>query len=177
MKEYYKTDVVFSGRPCINVHDDENVHLLDPHQETAQFARDHMIVWSPLYDTNQKHGGLVVYKDSHKHGYFDHFLNNPHIEKKSWTNDYTRVDPTITKRFKRLELEVKAGSAVFFLSSCIHGGYANKTKDHVRITVTERYNPLQKIPFLKDENAEKKMPYIDLDSGVSGSDYNKMDID
>ena len=167
VKEFYKTDVVFSGRPSIHVHDDENIHLLDPHQETAQYARDTMVFWSPLYDTNQKHGGLVVYEDSHKHGYFNHVLASPDPGKKLWTKDYTHIDPAIANKFKRLELEVKAGSAVFMLSSVVHCGYPNKTKGHVRITVTERYNPLQKIPFLKNENAPKKMPYM-------GLDYNKV---
>tara|TARA_B100000686_G_C16715609_1_gene931818 strand:- start:466 stop:1254 length:789 start_codon:yes stop_codon:yes gene_type:complete len=167
IKEFYNTDVVFSGRPCIHVHDDENIHLLDPHQETAQFARDTMVFWSPLYDTNQNNGGLVVYKDSHKHGYFKHILNNPHAGKKSWTKDYTHIDPAVADKFERLELEVKAGSAVFMQSSMVHCGYPNKTKGHVRITVTERYNPLQKIPFLRNADAPKKMPYM-------GLDYNKI---
>ena len=55
--------MLFSGRSAVHIHDDENMHLLDPHQETAQFARDTMVFWSPLYDTNQNNGGLVVYKD------------------------------------------------------------------------------------------------------------------
>ena len=66
-----------------------------------------------------------------------------------------------------MELNVKAGSAVFFLSSIIHGGYTNKKKGSVRITVTERYNPLKKIPFLHDENAPLRMPFM-------GFNYNKV---
>ena len=31
--------------------------------------------------------------------------------------------------------------------------------NRVRITITERYNPLQKIPFLKDEKAPLNIPY------------------
>ena len=46
-------------------------------------------------------------------------------------------------------------------------GYPNKTKGHVRITITERFNPLQKIPFLRNENAPLRMPY-------EGVDYNKI---
>ena len=53
------------------------------------------------------------------------------------------------------------------LSKVIHCGYPTTKKDTVRITVTERYNPLQKIPFLKDEKAPLKMPYINID-------YNKI---
>ena len=57
------------------------------------------------------------------------------------------------------ELEVKAGSAVFMINSMVHCGYPMTKKDRVRITITERYNPLQKIPFLKDEKAPLNIPY------------------
>ena len=52
------------------------------------------------------------------------------------------------------------------LSKVIHCGYPTKKKDTIRIVITERYNPLQKIPFLKDEHAPLKMLY-DID-------YNKI---
>ena len=41
-----------------------------------------------------------------------------------------------------------------------------KKKNHVRITITERFNPLQKIPYLKKEKAPLKIPYK--------ADYNKI---
>ena len=46
VKEFFNTDVVFSGRPAIHVHDDENNKILEPHQETAQIARDTLVFWS-----------------------------------------------------------------------------------------------------------------------------------
>ena len=73
----------------------------------------------------------------------------------------------ISSKFKRKELEVKAGSAVLMISSCLHCGYPNKTKESVRITICERFNPLQKIPYLKDPKATMKIPYM-------GVDYNKI---
>jgi len=167
IKKFYNTEVVFSGRPAIHVHDDMNDRLLDPHQETNQFARDTMGFWVPLYNTNKNNGGIVIYKNSHKHGYFKHTLGNSHAGKKSWTKNYTHISAKIAKKFERVELNVKAGSAVFFLSSLVHCGYPNKKRGSVRITVTERYNPLQKIPFLRDENAPLRMPFM-------GIDYNKV---
>ena len=68
---------------------------------------------------------------------------------------------------ERVELEVKAGSAVLMHSSTLHGGYPNKTKGSVRITVCERYCPLQKMPYLKNPKAPLKIPY-------TGVDYNKI---
>ena len=46
VKEFFNTDVVFSGRPAIHAHDDENDKLLEPHQERAQIARDNLVFWS-----------------------------------------------------------------------------------------------------------------------------------
>ena len=42
-----------------------------------------------------------------------------------------------------------------------------KKKGKVRIVITERYNPLKKIPFLKNENAPMNIPFV-------GVDYNKI---
>mgnify|MGYP000336056461 CR=1 FL=1 len=71
------------------------------------------------------------------------------------------------KKFEKIELEVKAGSAILMHSSVLHCGYPTKKRGSVRIIVTERYNPLQKIPFLKNENAPMKIPFV-------GVDYNKI---
>ena len=71
------------------------------------------------------------------------------------------------KNLKEIELEVKAGSAVLMHSSVLHCGYPNKKKGSVRITICERYNPLQKIPYLRNMNAPMKIPF-------TGVDYNKI---
>ena len=105
-------------------------------------------------------GGLAIYKNSHKHGFFDHSLEHPKLGKKSWTKNYTHIDPEIVKKFERIELEVEAGSAVLAINSLVHSGYQMKKKGHARITITERYNPLKKIPYLKDEKAPLKIPYV-----------------
>ena len=162
IQKYFNSSVIFSGRPAIHVHDDENLHLLDPHQETSQFARDTLVFWSPLYDTNQKTGGMVIYKNSHKYGYFRHSLEHPRLGSKSWTKQYTHVSPKIAKKFERKELNIKAGSAVFFLSSLIHSGYQTKKNNSVRITITERFNPLKRIPYLKNDKATMKIPFTGI---------------
>ena len=56
---------------------------------------------------------------------------------------------------------------MIFLSSLVHSGYNNKKKGSVRITITERFNPLKKIPFLKNRNATIKIPF-------QGINYNKI---
>jgi hypothetical protein len=159
IKEYFDTKVVFSGRAAIHAHDDENSHLLMPHQETNQYSVNNLVFWSPIDDTDHSTGGLTIFDKSHKEGYFEHKLFNQG-KGKTWTDKFTHIDSDITNRFKKINLEVKAGSAVIMSSALIHCGYNNSKKGHVRITLTDRFNPLQKIPFLRDENAEMKIPYM-----------------
>ena len=61
VKKFFNTNVVFSGRPAIHVHDIANDRILDAHQETNQFARDTLVLWIPLFDTNEKTGGIKIY--------------------------------------------------------------------------------------------------------------------
>ena len=162
VKKFCKTKVVYSGRPAIHVHDNANDRLLDAHQETNQFARDTIVLWIPIYDTNEKTGGLTVYEKSHNHGYFKHSLEHP-SGKKAWTNKYTHIDQKYLTKFRKKNLKVKSGNGIIFLSSLVHSGYENQDPKSVRITVTERFNPLSKLPYLRDEKAPLKMPYVGLD--------------
>lgn len=169
VKKFFNTNVVFSGRPAIHVHDVANDRILDAHQETNQFARDTIVLWIPLFDTNKKTGGLKIYEKSHCQGYFKHSLEHPELGKKAWTSKYTHIDKKYISKFKEKKLEVKAGTAIIFLSSLVHSGYENRDGKSVRITITERFNPLKKLPYLKDEKATLKMPYV-------GLDYNNLEI-
>ena len=144
IKEFFKTEVVFSARPCIHVHDDSNDYLLDPHQETNLFAKDGILLWSPIYNTNKDTGGLAIYKDSHKHGFFNHKLEHPTLGKKAWTKDFTHIDPEIVKKFKRIELEVEAGSAVLAINSLVHSGYQMKKKKVTRELQSQKDTILSK---------------------------------
>ena len=168
IKDFYKTDVLFSGRSAVHIHDDENMHLLDPHQETSQIAVNSILLWIPLYDTNKNTGGLTVYENSHKHGYFEHTLEHPRLGDKAWTKEYTHVSPEVANRFKKINLEINAGSAVLVQSAVIHCGYPNLTKDFARFVITERFNPLLKIPYLRKEDAPLKIPF-------TGVDYNAIE--
>ena len=166
VKKYFNTKVLFSGRPCIHVHDDENEFILQPHQETAQMSADSILFWAPLYDTNKEKGGLTVYKGSHKEGYFEHTLEHPTLEK-AWTDEYTHVDPSVAKRYEKVNLEIPAGSAILAQSAVLHCGYPTKKKGSVRIVLTERYNPLKRLPFLRNADSPREIPY-------TGIDYNKI---
>lgn len=170
VKKFFNTKVVFSGRPAIHVHDVVNDRILDAHQETNQFARDTLVLWIPLFDTNEKTGGIKIYEKSHLKGYLKHSLEHPTLGKKAWTSKYTHIQKKYLTKYKEKKLKVKAGNAIIFLSSLVHSGYENQDGKSVRITITERFNPLKKLPYLKDEKASLKMPYV-------GLDYNKLNIE
>lgn len=170
VKKFFNTKVVFSGRPAIHVHDVANDRILDAHQETNQFARDTLVLWIPLFDTNEKTGGIKIFEKSHLNGYLKHSLEHPTLGKKAWTSKYTHIPKKYLYQYKEKKLKVKAGNAIIFLSSLVHSGYENQDGKSVRITITERFNPLKKLPYLKDEKASLKMPYV-------GLDYNKLKID
>ena len=86
VRKYFKSKVVFSGRPSIHIHDSDGDRFLEPHQETNQFARDFLFIWAPIFDANANQGSIVVYDKSHKNGYYKHTPNNKlgssHVEKK-----------------------------------------------------------------------------------------------
>ena len=163
IKKFFKNNDLFTGRAAIHIHDDANQHLLDPHQETSQISVDNIVLWIPLFDTNKKLGGLSIYKDSHKHGYFEHTLEHPRLGAKSWTKKYTHVSSEISKKFQRVDLETNAGSAVLLHSALLHSSYPTKEKNFARFVITERFNPLIKVPFLRDENAPLRIPFTGVD--------------
>ena len=91
VKFFFDTSTLFSGRAAIHVHDNDNDKLLMPHQETNQFAKDCLLLWVPLWDTNKETGGITIFEKSHYRGYFDHQLEDP-SGKKQWTHKFTNID-------------------------------------------------------------------------------------
>ena len=166
VKEFFDTDVLYGTRPAIHIHDDENKRILYPHQETNQVSADLILLWLPLYNTNKKNGTLSIYKDSHIKRYVPHYLNRPDLEYEGSISslDYsTHVKKEISDMYERKELEIKAGTALLIDSALIHCGYPTHKKNSVRFIISERYCPLKKLPYLKSEDVEMKIPYENVD--------------
>ena len=157
VKKYFNTKVLFSTGPALHIHDASNDFLLAPHQETNLYSKDGIVMWCPLYDTDSSSGGLTIYENSHKYGFFPHRLGKK--SKKIWTKAYPIINNSILQKFKKKNLNVRAGSMVFMINKMIHSGYPMTSKKKVRFTISERLCPLQKIPYLKDEKANIKLPY------------------
>lgn len=165
VKKYFNSKVVYSGRPAIHVHDKTNDRNLLPHQETNQFAAYTLGLWIPIFDTNKKTGGLTVFEKSHLNGFFKHSLTPPSSfkTKKLWTKKFTNIDEKVYKKFKKRNLSIKKGNAVIFISSLIHSSFKNTDTKSVRIVITERFNPLKKLPYLQNVKAPIKIPYFGVD--------------
>ena len=165
-KGFFNTDVIFSSSPGILIFEDRRFFY--PHQETHQFSINFLNLWSPLYDAKGSQGGIAIYKDSHKHGYWKHNTNNK--------LNSTCVDPAIAKKFKRKILKVNAGSVLLMHSALIHESVAMKKKQFARFVLNDRLCPLKKLPYLTKENAPKRIPYPGHGEGGNSVDYNSMNI-
>ena len=83
-----------------------------------------------------------VYEKSHKKGYYKHTpynrLGSSHLEK------------SVYGKFNMKILKVKSGDAVLLHSAIVHGTWMTKKKGFVKYILCDRFNPLQKIPYLKN---------------------------
>ena len=48
-------------------------------------------------------------------------------------------------------------------SALIHGTLATKKKNIAKFVMVDRFNPLKKIPYLRDVNKPMKIPHFDVD--------------
>ena len=164
VKGFFNTNTVFSGRPALHIHDSENERALAPHQEIHLFSAEGLLLWAPLYDAKDNQGGLYIYKGSHKNGIYKHEQSNKQV-------DHQGVSSNVYKKFEKKRLEVSAGSALLIDCASIHESVKTEKQKFARFILSERYCPLQKIPYLRKENVPIKIPYPDGNTGVE-SDYN-----
>ena len=158
-----------SGTTLIEkIYDDENDRFLAPHQETNQFSRDFLFIWAPLYDAKGDQGGITIYENSHKHGYWQHHTNN--------NLGSTNVISEAASKFKKKKLEVDAGSALLIHSAMIHESVNTNKKGFARFIVIDRLCPLKQVPYLEKADVPKKIPYPGHGEGGDTVDYNSKDI-
>ena len=168
VRGYFNTEVIFSSNPGILIYDDGNQRVLAPHQETNQFAKDFLFIWAPLYDAIGDQGGITIYENSHKHGYWQHHTNN----KLGSTN----VISEAASKFKKKKLEVEAGSALLVHSAMIHESVNTKKKGFARFVIIDRLCPLKQLPYLERADVPKKIPYPGHGEGGHTVDYNTKNI-
>ena len=128
----------------------------------STFSKDFLFVWAPLYNAEDDQGGLLIYENSHKHGYWKHKVDNK--------IGSTNINQEKLKKFKKKILQVKAGSALLIHSAVVHGSVKTKRKRFARFVMTDRFCPLIKLPYLKNEKAPLLIPY--MFEGEDIVDYN-----
>lgn len=109
--------------------------------------------WIALSDTDPENGGLVVVPGSHKDGLYETHKNVNAEEHDSWEIDYLMRDRDGKEWVEHMysfeidsldmdrldKLTVPKGDGVIFDSLTIHGSYANRTTDRVRIAFATHY--------------------------------------
>ena len=170
VKGFFNVEVVFSGNPGVFIRDDENDRCLDPHQETNQLSRDTLIIWAPLYDAKGDQGGITIYKDSHKYGYYKHHKDNK--------LGSSCVNSESLKKFEKEKqvIEVEEGSAILFHSALIHGSAEIRKKNFAGFIINDRLCPLKRLPYLTREKSYRKIPYYGHGEGGDKVDYNTENI-
>ena len=68
-----------------------------------------------------------------------------------------------SNQFEKKIVEVEAGSALLIHSSLIHGSIKTKKKRFARFILCDRLCPLVKLPYLREEKAPIKIPYVGVD--------------
>ena len=109
---------------------------------------------------------MYIYKGSHKNGIYRHEQSNKQVE-------HQGVSPSVYNKFEKKRLEVAAGTALLIDCAAIHESVMTKKKRFARFIISERYCPLQKIPYLRKEKVPIKIPYPDGKTGVE-ADYNDL---
>ena len=60
------------------------------------FSRDGILLWIPLFDTNQDTGGLTIY-ENHLNGFLSMLYQTKNLKSKVWTKNFTHISDSIVK--------------------------------------------------------------------------------
>jgi ectoine hydroxylase-related dioxygenase (phytanoyl-CoA dioxygenase family) len=88
--------------------------------------------WIAVTDADEENGCLQVIPGSHRSELLSHCPTDPQSSIPDRFLDLERATP----------LPMRAGSAVFFERSLVHGSLDNRTNDRVRISMDLRYQPI-----------------------------------
>ena len=144
MSQYFHTGYLMSY-PQIRIDDSSNDRLLPFHQELyGQISKDCLTAWCPLENVNIQNGAIQFIPGTHlseiEHQFYPE-INNYHGISKNYHIDTENIHYA----------EIKAGDALIFHPLLVHGSTPNKTSK-VRYTLVSRFNPIDKIPYLENEN-------------------------
>jgi hypothetical protein len=150
---------IFSGpllvdHPQIRVDDNSNDRLLPFHQEgVGQISSKCITVWAPMMDLRPENGALRYIPKSHLQGYvkyrFYPELNNYHGIREEYI-DESKIKYACLKK----------GDVMIFDPCLFHGSTPNKTEE-TRWTFVTRFNSVEGVDYLNDENAPMRIEQIE----------------
>lgn len=142
---YKKPDSRFAGQ-SFNPHQD-NSYARNPN---GNFFTTHIF----LDDSDRKNGTIYVYDKSHKDGLFNFntikSLDNP-------KNPGNKINvKNLEKKFKKIDIDAKAGDLLIMHGHLVHGSYPNLSKKKSRMTYTLCAIPKNE-RFIKGYNAQREI--------------------
>ncbi len=160
-KNLLKSNTVFVDNPQVRIDHPKEKLNLPQHQELNQMSKDVITFWIPLVNINKKNGGLYFRPKTHKLGHVKYngsdmsAMAGGKKRFKEVENLFKRKD---LKKYKSIAPKLKAGDAVIFHTFVFHGTSPNMSKD-LRWIYISRYNSIKNNPYLKDHNANLRIPY------------------
>ena len=95
------------------------------------------------------------------------------VKEKSYMQDISNDENKFTtEELIQKVLQVKAGSALLIHSAVVHGSVKTKKQRFARFVMTDRFCPLIKLPYLRNEKAPLLIPY--MFEGEDIVDYNSI---
>ena len=107
-----------------------------------------------LKSQNPANGSLYLYPTSHTKGVFP-CEERESFREKVGTNPGNTVLSHIVDNYKKLDIVMECGDAVFIHGDCIHGSYANTSKTYARPMLQFGYITKGE-PFLSGKNAQRQ---------------------
>ena len=134
-------DIYFIDGIQLRIDTPENDRCLPFHQERGQISTNEITGWLPLIDITENTGGVQIIENTHNLGDLPiiQYENGTGVEQKYITNSKKII--------------IKKGDLLLFHSNLIHSSFLNIT-DKIRWVSVARFNPLNKIPYLLDENTD-----------------------
>ncbi len=127
----------------LRIDDKENDRILPMHQERGQISKKEITIWCPLINITENSGGVCIIPESHKYG---------DLGIEIYDKDYTGVPRKYIKNKNIQKIFMNKGDILIFHWDLIHGSFPNISND-IRYTCVARFNSIDKVPYINDENA------------------------
>jgi ectoine hydroxylase-related dioxygenase (phytanoyl-CoA dioxygenase family) len=153
--------VLYSGSQVRMDHPNDPYYL-PQHQELGQMSNRLVLFYVPLVNLDKKIGGINLRPKTHKLGFVRYKGHD--IEGRMAGNKRSKIikelfEQAHLKKYKSINLNLKAGDALIFHNHLFHGTNPNLEKKKIRTVYLTRFNSINKTPYLKNSKSKLFIPY------------------